>query len=112
MTLAWPAWILVICAVIALVCVAYGALRAIAALRIVKKHSDALRASPLIARATGAQNDVNRIRADVVVIQSLVERSKYAIAEINQGFADLRIPQAVAAMRTANAAVRLLFSGR
>jgi hypothetical protein len=108
----WPAWVLVICAVASLVCVLYGVVRAAMAARVVKAHADRLKTAPLVTDAARAQTYVARINEDMAGIQALLERAQAAIAQINRGLADLRIPEAVAAVRTAGLAIRLLLNHR
>ena len=112
MHLAWPAWVLVICVVVALFCIAYGALRAMRAARVVKNHVERIKTSPLVARVKQAELNVDRINVDVVAIDALLVRANAAIRTINEGIADLRIPEAILAVRTAGAAIRLLFNHR
>ncbi len=110
--MSWPAWVLVVCAVAALICIAYGALRAVRALRVVKNHVDRMKTLPLLAEVKKAQVNANRINADMAAIDALLARANAAIRTINESIADLRIPEAVAAVRTAGAAITLLFNHR
>lgn len=112
MLAAWPAWVLGICVVAALVCVAYGALRLMRAAGIVKKHVNRMKALPVIGEAAKAERNVQRINADMAAIDELLVRANAAIRSINESLAELRIPEAVAAVRTAGAAIHLLFNSR
>ena len=108
--MAWPAWVLVICVVAALVCMSYGAISALRALQVVKKHADRMKSPPLVAEVAKAQANVARINADMTAIEALLVRANAAVRSINEGIADLRIPEAIAAIRTAGAAIRLLLN--
>lgn len=108
----WPAWVLVICAVVSLACMLYGAVAAGLAARTVKVHADRVRALPLLADAAAAQVNVQRINDDLAQLDGLLLRATAAVRTINEALAQMRIPQAVAAARTAGAAIHLLFSGR
>ncbi|HET9030043.1 MAG TPA: hypothetical protein VFN49_07695 [Candidatus Aquilonibacter sp.] len=108
----WAVWVLLICAAVALVFVAYGAARAALAARVVKAHVDRVQSATVIADAAEAQVYAQRINDDLAQVEGLLARANAAIATINQGLHDLRIPEAIAALRTAGAAIRLLLSGR
>ncbi|HET7813722.1 MAG TPA: hypothetical protein VFL13_05065 [Candidatus Baltobacteraceae bacterium] len=108
--MAWPAWVLVICVVVALVLMAYGALRAMTAARVVKNHVDRMKAQPLIGKLAKAQGDVQRINENVDAINALLVRANAAIRTMNDAIGEMRLPEAVAAIRTAGAAIRLLFN--
>lgn len=108
--MAWPAWVLVICLVAALVLMAYGALRAMSALRVVKNHAQQMKNQPLLLELPRANGYMQRIDDDVAAIDALLVRANAAIRTINDGVADMRIPEAVAAVRVAGAAIRLLFN--
>ncbi|MBV8638643.1 MAG: hypothetical protein JO322_11210 [Candidatus Eremiobacteraeota bacterium] len=108
--MAWPAWVLVICVVLALVLIAYGAVRAMSAARIVKNHVERMKAQPLLAAFARAQSNMQQINEDVAALDALLVRANAAIRTMNDGIAEMRIPQAVAAVRTAGAAIRLLFN--
>ncbi len=106
--MAWPAWVLVVCVVVALGFTAYGALRAIGAAGVVKKHVDSIKAQPLLADVAKAQRYSQRINEDMAAIEALLVRANSAIGTINDSIAVMRVPEAVAAVRTAGAAIRLL----
>ena len=110
--MSWPAWVLVICAVLSVILIAYGALRAALAAKRVKDHTDRIKASPLATNAASAAVYGERINADLAQIDVLLARANAAISSINASIQQLRIPEAVAAVRTAGAAIRLLFNGR
>lgn len=108
--MAWPAWVLVICVVAALGLTAYGAVRALTAARAVKNHVDRMKAQPLVSKLARAKENMQRIDGNVTELEALLVRANAAVGTINDGIAEMRIPQAVAAVRTAGAAVRLLFN--
>lgn len=110
--MSWPAWVLVICAVVALACMLYGALRAALAARAVKAHVGRAKALPMVADLAKAEAYVHRINDDLARVNGLLARGKAAIDSINESVTRMRIPEAVLAVRTAGAALRLLFSGR
>ncbi len=85
-------------------------LRAIASLGAVKKHIDRMKQQPLREDVAKVNGYSQRIQQDVAAIDGLTARANIAIRTIGDGVAELRIPEAVAAIRTARAAVRLLFS--
>ena len=108
----WPVWVLAICAAVALLCMLVGVIRAALAARVVNAHLQRLKNEPLIAGASNAQACVKRINDDVAQIELLLARAQIALRTIREGIEDLRVPEAVVAVRTAGAAIRLLFSGR
>ena len=106
----WAPWVLVICAAGALVCVLYGVIRAAVAARTVKAHADRLKELPVLAQAAQADVYAQRINDDVAQIDGLLVRANLAIQSINASIQKMRIPEAIAALRTAGAAIRLLAS--
>ena len=85
---------------------------AVAAVR-TKKRLDALklRAETLV-NVERAQVDAARLQRSLERAGPLLARAKAAIDEINTGLTELKLPQAVAALQTAGAAIRLLMNGR
>lgn len=112
MSAAWPAWVLWICVVAALLCMTYGGLRAMLAARVVKNHVDRMKALPIVAEVAKSEGYAARINADLAGIEELLVRANAAIRAINKGLAEMRIPEAIAAVRMAGAAIRLLFNSR
>lgn len=110
--MSWAAWVLVICAVVAFACVVAGVVRAAVAGLAVKKHADALKSLPIVAEVTGARVYGERINARLGQMSELLARANGAVQSINASLQEMRIPEAVAAVRTAGAAIRLLFAGR
>jgi hypothetical protein len=108
----WAVWVLVICAAVSFACLLYGVIRAALAARAVKQHVDRLKATPLADDAAKAAVYGRRIGAALPQIEALLVRANAAISTISDALKELRIPEAVAALRTAGAAIRLLFSGR
>lgn len=105
-------WILLACIALAIVLIVAGAVAAaISGLR-VKRHADALKKSPILGYPAEAQALAHRIDADLAQMQPLLERAKIAIDTINRSLQQLRMPEAVLAVRTAGAAIRLLFPRR
>jgi len=113
MQFAWPAWILMICAVASFVCVAIGAAMAGIAFARFSKHLKRTQAEAEatfdVARTEAA---LARIDAAVEGIGPLIVRAQNALITIQVSLEELRLPEASLALRTAGAAVRFLFSGR
>lgn len=85
---------------------------ALAALR-VKKRADALKAeAQAVVDVKAAQATALRLQTSLEAVGPLLDRAKAAIDEINTGLTEMKLPQAMAALRTAGAAIRLLASLR
>jgi hypothetical protein len=113
MQLSWPAWILVICAVASLVFVIAGVVIALRANARFNRHVAATAAfAQSIVDVERLNSVVRRLEADDISLALLADRVDAAGARINAALNDLRLPQAMLAVRTANAAIRLLLSGR
>ncbi len=112
MAIAWPTAVLIAGVAAAGACVLFGvAVAAVAALR-VKRHADALQAHPLIARAAAAPALGERITHDLEALTGLSVRAQAALEQLAVALHEVRLPQAIAALRVAGAAIRLLLSGR
>ena len=109
MALSWSAWILVICAALAFLCVVYGAIRAALAARVVKQHTDALKSLQIVNDVAEAQAYAARINAAMDGMPALIARADGAVQRIGQSLHELRMPEAFAAIRLAGASLRLLF---
>jgi hypothetical protein len=113
MHLTWPTWILMVCVVASLACVVAGATRAALAFARFSKHakrtSDDAAAIVNSARLEANLASINQLSAG---IEALVERARTALTSISVSLEELRLPQAMLALRAARAAVRLLISGR
>jgi hypothetical protein len=113
MYLTWPVWILVICVAASFACIVVGAIIAARAFARFSKHLDRTSSEAAgLVNAQRLQSNLVRITSLIDGIKPLGERSLGALGEINAALAELRLPQAALALRTAGAAVRLLFSGR
>lgn len=109
----WPTWVLVICVAASFACMVVGALRAALALARLAKHLD--RTSNEVATLVDAQrleSNLARMSNFANGVEALVARSRCAVNDITASLAEFRLPEAVLAVRTARAAVRLLLSGR
>ena len=112
MAIAWPSAVLIVGVAAAAACMLVGiAVAAVAGLR-VKRHADALQAHPLIQRAAAAPALGERITHDLEAITGLTARAQAALEQLGAALQELRLPQAIAALRVAGAAIRLLVSGR
>lgn len=109
MTLSWSAWVLVICAIASLSCVAYGAFRAALAARVAKQHAERLRTTTLAADAAAIEAYLQRIDAVAAALPTLVARADAAVTRIKRSSEALHMPEAIAAVRLAGASLRLLF---
>lgn len=106
------AWVLTACIVLAIVLTVAGVLRAVLSALRVKRHVAAVSEAPFLGYAEEAQAYALRLNADLEEMAPLLARAKKALDSINDAVAEMRMPQAVFALRTASAALRLLFSGR
>jgi hypothetical protein len=109
MTLSWSAWILVICAIVSVACVVYGALHAALAASVAKQHAERLRATTLVADAVEIEAYLQRMNAVAEALPALVARADVAVARIKRSLEALHMPEAIAAVRLAGASLRLLF---
>jgi hypothetical protein len=95
---------------VALVLIVIGAVPALSAAQALKKKGDALKAKaadPLVDPAR-MQRAMARINADIARLPALIDRSRAAMLTIQTGLRDLRMPQAITAIRLAAAAVAAL----
>ena len=76
---AWPAWFLGACIVVALICMAVGIVRVLAAMRRVKQHAQAIVPEPLVAKAMAGQDAAERLQGTVMLIEALIPRAGAAI---------------------------------
>lgn len=84
---------------------------ALAARRTMRRLEEVQR-SAIVADMKALETQAARINATLVKFSPLMQRANEAIARMNQGLRDLRLPQALAALRTAGAAIKLLLSFR
>lgn len=85
---------------------------ALAALR-TKRRLDAVKArAATLLDVERMQLGMNRLQHAAEEAGPLVDRAKVAIDRINAGLRELKLPQAVFALQTAGAAIRLLLKGR
>ena len=105
-----PGWILGACIVLAVVFTIAGIVAAaLAGLRF-KQRLDALKKTPLAHYIPEGQAYLHRIDTDLEQMKVLLETAKGAIDSINVALEALRMPQAILALRTARAAIRLLLA--
>ncbi len=105
-----PGWILGAGIILALIFTVAGAIVAgLAALRF-KRRLQALKKAPLASYAPEAQAYLHRINADLEETKLLLENAKGALGRINESLRVLRMPEAILALRTAGAAIRLLLA--
>ncbi len=101
------------CILVAVLLVIAGGVVALRAALHTKRRVEAIRdAAPGIVDVERAKADAERLRNAVDGIVPLLDRAKLAIDRINAGLRDLKLPQAIFALRTAGAAIRLLMNGR
>ena len=110
--LTWSQWTLVGCVIASCLLVLVGALRAKRAADVTKLRMTGVQSRVAAMNAAIASARVERINADIAKMPALVERAQVAIHIMNRSLAALKLPEAVAALRTAAAAVKLLASGR
>jgi hypothetical protein len=98
---------------LAVVLAGIGAVVAVRAAARTRRRLDEIAAAvPSLIDVERAQADVNRLAAAADTATLLLSRARAAIEELNEGLTQLRLPQAMLALRTAGAAIRLLFNGR
>jgi len=73
-----------------------------------KQHVDRTRATPIFADLKTLDAAKTRLNNDLTEIEALLPRAQAAGQEIMDGLDELRIPQAIAALRMTGAAIRLL----
>lgn len=100
--------------VAAIVCAAIGVVPVLRAVRSVKLRAAALQLAvmPMVVDIRQSQTNLERLQFAAQRANELLARAKAAIDEINSGIKELKIPQAIFALRAAGAAIRLLLSGR
>lgn len=102
-----------VCAVASLLfIIAGGAIAGVAAARLKHHQARTQEAAERLVDAKRVHAIVARLSAADVALAQLLDRAKAAVASIGASLEDLRLPQAMLALRAAGAAVRLLFSGR
>ncbi len=106
----WALWFLIACVVIAVLLAGAGAVTAFRAARALRLHVDDVVPHELLVRLTAAQNDTERLVAAVAGFEALPSRANAALASMNASLRAMRLPQAVAALRLAGVAVRLLLA--
>jgi len=113
MTLAWPLWIVAICAVASFACIVIGLSVAGVAFARFSRHLDRTSEDGAnLMDADRAEMSLARINNAFEQMPVFIERARHAIDSIRASLEALRLPEAMLALRTARAAVRLLFSGR
>ncbi|HVA26589.1 MAG TPA: hypothetical protein VNF68_00305 [Candidatus Baltobacteraceae bacterium] len=111
--MAWPAWILAICAATSLVCCAIATVIAGLAIVRVSKHVQATtHAFAEVADVSRTEANLARITAVIDAVDPLAARARAAVGSIRASLDAMRLPEAMLALRAARAAVRLLVSGR
>lgn len=91
---------------------AIGALRALAALKTTQAHAAQTQELVRALDFPSAERSVARINAAVAKMPLLADRANAAVASMNHSTSELKLPEAMSALRAAAAAVKLLFSGR
>ena len=99
-----------ICGVVAAVCAIVGATSVMRASRILADHADRLQAAaPLALLESGRfEKATARIARDFDGMNVQLMRARAAVDDIRKGLADLRLREAMMALRVAGAAVRAL----
>jgi hypothetical protein len=110
--LTWPQGLLFGCIVASLLFLLSGALRVLDALKKTKAHAESARALIAALDLPSADRNIARMNAAISAMPALAQRAMSAVASMNQSIRDLKLPEAMAALRTAATAVKLLFSGR
>src|ERR1700722_15423017 len=106
MQLTWPSWVVVACAVASLACIVVGAIIVAVAFSRFSKHLD--RTSEEAAALVDKQRlelNLARINNLIAGIEPLVERSFAALGTLNDALAELRLPEAMLALRAARASL-------
>ncbi len=109
MQLSWSAWVLVICAIVSLVAILFGVVRAALAAAVVKRHADVLTSALPVGDLAELEAYMQRINGAVEGIRPLIARGQAAVQRIDRALRELRMPEAIAALRLAGASLRLLF---
>jgi hypothetical protein len=104
----WELWFYIACLVAALILAGAGAVRALSALSAVRRRAEEVVPHELIVSLTAAQHDGERLQRALSEMESLPGRAQAAVAQMRASLDALRLPQAVAAIRIAIVAVRLL----
>ena len=112
MHLAWSQWTLVACVAASLILLAVGALRARSAVAKTLWRTTEVRSRIAALHVESGQKYIDRINADVARMPDLIERVNVALDIMNRSMNTLKLPEAIASLRTAAAAVKLLVSGR
>jgi hypothetical protein len=100
------------CVVASLLLMAIGSIRALGALKNTKARAQVTRELVEALDLPSANRNVARASAAIAAMQPLATRASVAVASMNQSIQDLKLPEAMAALRAAATAVKLLFSGR
>lgn len=104
---------LLTCIVVAVVFVLVGAGTAAAAgLRTKRRADEVQRAATTLDVGDTLRGYETRLRASADAMQALLPRTRTALETLNAALRELRMPQAMLAIRTAAVAVRALTSGR
>jgi hypothetical protein len=112
MNLTWPQWTLLGCVLASLLLMAIGAIRALGALAKTKVRARATQDLVNALDLPSASQNAARMNGAVAAMPALAQRANVAVASMNQAIQDLKLPEAMAALRAAATAVKLLFSGR
>lgn len=110
--MSWALWFLIACAVVAVLLAGTGGVMALRAASALRRRADDVVPHELLVRLNTAQNDAERLQAAVAGIEALPSRANAAMASMNASLRAMRLPQAVAALRLAGVAVRLLLAAR
>lgn len=95
----------------ALICVGIGAVAVMREQRTLQAHTDALRAAgPTIADPEALENALSRIERSAEAMQTEIARAGAALRAIGEAARELRLREAMTALRVAGTALRALRS--
>jgi hypothetical protein len=99
-----------VCGLLAIGCIVAGTLRVLRAKRVVKAHAERLNAAIPVAvlDETRLRAALGRLDESAVAAQTQVARMGFAVRRIAAGLSDLRLREAMLALRVAGAALRAL----
>ncbi len=112
MHLTWPQWALLGCVVASLLLMAIGTIRALGALRKTQARAKGTQELVEALDLPSASRNAARVSGAISGMPLLVQRANVAVASMNRSMQELKLPEAMTALRAAAAAVKLLFSGR
>lgn len=112
LSLTWSQWTLVGCVIASFILTLAGAVRGLVALSSIRPHLAAAQSRVAAIKASVVSARVDRISDDIANMPALIQRAQHAVDSMNRSLQALKLPDAVAALRSAAAAVKLLVSGR